>query len=361
MLWRDVQEGWQRLRQRGEPPFPALEQAIDAVFDARIGDISGRGKLATDMREIWMMQPRLERRAGNGPLALIEQPRFRAGFDFLRLRADAGEIDAELAEWWEDFSLGTDEERQALLDLARERDHHRRRAAAPAAARRRQAEEAVGTRPRPTAPRRPRASAAGAASRARPATRQRRRSGSGRAGSARRRRLSRRAVAAPRVRAAWIGLGANLGDARGTVLAALDEIGAIDGVRVVARSSLWRSAPVDAAGDDYVNAVALVETTLDAPSLLGALHAVEGRHGRERPYRNAPRTLDCDLLLHDDGPAASAALTLPHPRLHERAFVLLPMAEVCRWLGLAVEVPGRGRLETLLPAVRGQRIERLVP
>ena len=134
MLWRDVLEGWQRLKQRGEPPFPALEQAIDAVFDARIGDISGRGKLATDMREIWMMQPRLERRAGNGPLALVDQPRFRAGFDFLRLRADAGEIDVELAEWWEDFSLGTDEERQALLQLVREREHRSRRVPAPAPA-----------------------------------------------------------------------------------------------------------------------------------------------------------------------------------------------------------------------------------
>ena len=134
MLWRDVQEGWQRQKARGEAPFPALEQAIDSVFDARIGDISGRGKLATDMREIWMMQPRLERRAGNGPLALIEQPRFRAGFDFLRLRADAGEVSAELADWWEDFSLGTDEERRALLDLAREQERGQRRVPAAAAA-----------------------------------------------------------------------------------------------------------------------------------------------------------------------------------------------------------------------------------
>ena len=126
MLWHDVQERWSSLRQAGEPPFPALQQAVDAVFDARIGDISGRGKLAADMREIWMMQPRFERRFGNTVAALVEQPRFRAGFDFLRLRADAGEIDAELAEWWEDYSLGSDEERVALMDVARERDHARR-------------------------------------------------------------------------------------------------------------------------------------------------------------------------------------------------------------------------------------------
>jgi poly(A) polymerase len=126
MLWHDVLDRWQKLKAKGEPPFPALQQAIDAVFDARIGDISGRGKLAADMREIWMMQPRFERRVGSAPFTLVEQPRFRAGFDFLRLRADSGEIDATLAEWWEDFSLGDDDERRALIDTAREQDHARR-------------------------------------------------------------------------------------------------------------------------------------------------------------------------------------------------------------------------------------------
>ncbi len=135
MLWHDVQDGWQRLKARGEPAFPALQQAVDGVFDARIGDISGRGKLAADMREIWMMQPRFDRRTGSGPFTLVEQPRFRAGFDFLRLRADAGEIDAELAEWWEDFSLADDAERRRLVDAARDEESSRRAAprAAPAA------------------------------------------------------------------------------------------------------------------------------------------------------------------------------------------------------------------------------------
>ncbi len=126
LLWHDVLDRWQKVKAKGEAPFPALQQAIDAVFDARIGDISGRGKLGADMREIWLMQPRFERRSGRAPASLVEQPRFRAGFDFLRLRADAGEIDAELAEWWEDFSLGSDEEREALLQQARERDGARR-------------------------------------------------------------------------------------------------------------------------------------------------------------------------------------------------------------------------------------------
>jgi poly(A) polymerase len=149
MLWHDVLDGWTAARKAGEHPFPALQQAIDAVFDARIGDISGRGKLAADMREIWMMQPRFERRSGSSPFALIDQPRFRAGFDFLRLRADAGEIDIELAEWWEDFSLGTPEEREALLVAARESSQTRRAAggaaeAAPAKKKRRRRRKPAG-------------------------------------------------------------------------------------------------------------------------------------------------------------------------------------------------------------------------
>jgi poly(A) polymerase len=134
MLWHDVLDGWRQLKARGEAPIPALQQAVDAVFDARIGDISGRGKLAADMRDIWLMQPRLERRTGNGPYTLIEQPRFRAGFDFLRLRADVGEIDAELGTWWEAFSLGSESERERLMEVAKQADT-KRRSHAPAKAR----------------------------------------------------------------------------------------------------------------------------------------------------------------------------------------------------------------------------------
>ncbi len=133
MLWHDVLDRWQRFKAAGEPAFQALGQAIDEVFNARIGDISGRGKLAADMREIWMMQPRFERRTGNGPFTLVEQPRFRAGFDFLRLRADAGEVDADLARWWEDFSLADANERRSLAEQARGQDQQRR-TSVPAAA-----------------------------------------------------------------------------------------------------------------------------------------------------------------------------------------------------------------------------------
>jgi poly(A) polymerase len=132
MLWHEVVDRWTALQAAGEPVFPALQQAVEAVFDARIGDISGRGKLAGDMREIWLMQPRFERRTASSAAALAGQARFRAGYDFLRLRADVGELPSELADWWEDYHLGSDEEREALVDAVRVSGAPRR---APAAAR----------------------------------------------------------------------------------------------------------------------------------------------------------------------------------------------------------------------------------
>ena len=119
VFWHEVSARWQSLRDAGEPLMPALQAAVDATFDARIGDISGRGKLAGDMREIWLMQPRFDKRTGSSPAAMLEQPRFRAAFDFMRLRADAGEIDMELVEWWEDYSMGDDEKRRDLMETAR--------------------------------------------------------------------------------------------------------------------------------------------------------------------------------------------------------------------------------------------------
>jgi poly(A) polymerase len=139
LLWGEVKQRWSAIRAQGEPTVPALQQAIDQVFDARIGDISGRGKLAADMREIWLMQPRFERRGGSGPFSLVEQPRYRAGFDFLRLRADAGDAEPALADWWEDFALGSDEDRSALVEEAKtaERSQPRAEGAADPAKKRR--------------------------------------------------------------------------------------------------------------------------------------------------------------------------------------------------------------------------------
>lgn len=120
VLWFDVREGWERRKKRGEHLMPALQDAIDDAFNAKIGDVSGRGKLGTDMREIWTMQPRFEKRTGSAPYSLLDQPRFRAGFDFLRLRAQTGEIEMELAEWWEKFSTAYDDERHAMIEEARQ-------------------------------------------------------------------------------------------------------------------------------------------------------------------------------------------------------------------------------------------------
>lgn len=156
---------------------------------------------------------------------------------------------------------------------------------------------------------------------------------------------------------ALVGLGANLGDARATLQAARHALAALPGCRLLACSALYRSAPVEAGGPDFLNAVALLRCTLAPAALLAALHAIEQAHGRERPYLNAPRTLDLDLLLHGQQQCAEAALRLPHPRLHLRAFVLLPLLE----LRPALQVPGLGALAAQLPAVAGQRIERLPP
>ena len=101
------------------------------MFDKRIGDVSGRGKLAADMREIWVMQPRFEKRVGNTPFGMVMQPRFRAGFDFMRLRADVGEVEEALAEWWQDFQAADDERRDDLMDQAREEQRARQKAQQP--------------------------------------------------------------------------------------------------------------------------------------------------------------------------------------------------------------------------------------
>jgi 2-amino-4-hydroxy-6-hydroxymethyldihydropteridine diphosphokinase len=162
---------------------------------------------------------------------------------------------------------------------------------------------------------------------------------------------------------AWIGIGANLGDARANVLDAIERLARTPGITPVRASSLYRTAPIDSSGDDYVNAVMCIDTTLAPHDLLAALHGIERAHGRERPYRNAPRTLDLDLLLYGDNEGGAriddATLTVPHPRLHERAFVLVPLAELARDLAPELVIPGRGPLAVLLLGVAGQAIERL--
>ena len=153
----------------------------------------------------------------------------------------------------------------------------------------------------------------------------------------------------------FIGLGANLGDAAATLAAALDALRALPGTRLVAQSSRWRSAPIDAGGPDYLNAVVELRTTLEPLALLDALQSIEAAHGRQRPYRNAPRTLDLDILAFGDLLTETPRLSLPHPRLAQRAFALAPLLEIDPTLSL----PGLGRLDALLAALPPQRIERI--
>ena len=148
---------------------------------------------------------------------------------------------------------------------------------------------------------------------------------------------------------AYIALGGNLGDPGVTLVQAMDDLAAIIGVTLIRRSSLYRTAPVGSSGPDYVNAVVEILTILTAPALLTQLQQLEQMAGRKRPYRNAPRTLDLDVLTYGDACVDSAALIIPHPRMTERAFVLLPLAEIA---------PRRVRADQLL-AVSGQTITRL--
>ncbi|MCG2586466.1 2-amino-4-hydroxy-6-hydroxymethyldihydropteridine diphosphokinase [Massilia sp. TS11] len=151
---------------------------------------------------------------------------------------------------------------------------------------------------------------------------------------------------------AYIGIGANLGDARATVREAFTRLDTAPACRLLASSPLYRTTPIESAGEDYINAVAKIETGLTPHALLDALHAIEQAHGRERPYRNAPRTLDLDILLYDDLIVDMPGLHIPHPRMCARAFVLVPLLDIAP----ALSVPGLGPARAFLPAVREQGI-----
>ena len=157
---------------------------------------------------------------------------------------------------------------------------------------------------------------------------------------------------------AYVALGANLADPTTQVRAALTALTELPQSRLLRASSLYRTAPVGIAHQpDFINAVAALETTLSPHELLAALFAIEAAFGRRRDYHHAPRTLDLDLLLYDDQVIDTPRLTLPHPRMHLRAFVLAPLVEIapdCR-------IPGRGLASAWLPAASRQAIERLAP
>ncbi|MDP1652782.1 MAG: 2-amino-4-hydroxy-6-hydroxymethyldihydropteridine diphosphokinase [Rhodocyclaceae bacterium] len=155
---------------------------------------------------------------------------------------------------------------------------------------------------------------------------------------------------------AYVALGANLGDPVVTVRSAIAALRELAGARLLTASSLYRTAPVGLANQpDFINAVAALEVTGNADDFLAALFAIEASFGRVRSLKNAPRTLDLDLLLFGAERRAAPGLTLPHPRLAERAFVLAPLAEIAP----ALVIDGHGHVADLLACVAGQRIERL--
>ena len=154
---------------------------------------------------------------------------------------------------------------------------------------------------------------------------------------------------------AYIGLGANLGDARQTIAAAINTLRQSSGILALKQAPLYSSDPVDAQRPVFINTVVAIDTTLEPSNLLDLLQAIEQAHGRERPYRNAPRTLDLDLLLYGELTIETPRLSVPHPRMHQRAFVLRPLQDLAPNLQLA-----QGSFTTLLAACQDQKLDRLV-
>lgn len=155
---------------------------------------------------------------------------------------------------------------------------------------------------------------------------------------------------------AYVGLGANLGEPMRALSEAMLDLARLPGSTLTGRSSLYRCAPLGyTAQPDFINAVVGLETDLEAEPLLHQLQAIENRHGRERSFAGAPRTLDLDLLLYGARRIDSPRLSVPHPRMHERAFVLEPLSEIAP----EVTIPGHGKARDLLAACRGQSVERI--
>jgi 2-amino-4-hydroxy-6-hydroxymethyldihydropteridine diphosphokinase len=156
---------------------------------------------------------------------------------------------------------------------------------------------------------------------------------------------------------AYVGIGSNLGESIAQVESAFEELGRIRHTSLAARSSVYRSQPVGYADQpEFFNAVAALETTLEPLQLLQELQAIEARHGRRRSFPNAPRTLDLDLLLHGQAVVQRPELTVPHPRMHQREFVLKPLTEIAP----DIEIPGIGAAKARLGACGDQGVEKII-
>jgi len=155
---------------------------------------------------------------------------------------------------------------------------------------------------------------------------------------------------------AYVGLGANLGEPRRQLTEALTAMSGLPETRLAGHSSFYRTAPIGNEDQpEFLNAVAALDTRLAPGVLLEGLQGIERRHHRERPYPNAPRTLDLDLLLFGAEKIARPSLTVPHPRMHERAFVLQPLLE----LDSSISIPGKGKASAFLAACASQKVERI--
>lgn len=154
---------------------------------------------------------------------------------------------------------------------------------------------------------------------------------------------------------AYIGIGANLGNPEKQVRSAINRLATLSGVRLAGQSGLYRTTPIEADGEDYINAVVCLYTTSPPEMLLKQLQKIENEAGRQRPFRNAPRTLDLDILLYDNMQIQTPQLTLPHPKMAERAFVLVPLTEIAP----DIAIPGKSKAKTCLKAVCHQPVSRL--
>lgn len=314
LLWPALPARVAQLQEKGMPAIPAMQEAAHELISEQCQRIAIPKRFTLPIREIWDMQERLPRRQGKRADLLLENPRFRAGYDFLLLRESAGEETEGLGQWWTDYQEVSDSERRNMIrDLVSQED---------------------GSAPR-----------------------KRRRGGN----SGRRRRGPRAAQGRQRrkrrmIQRVYVALGSNLAEPREQIQAALDAFERLPETRLVAVSPLYISDPLGPADQPrFVNGVAALDTNLAPLDLLDALQAIELEQGRVRDLRWGPRTLDLDILLFGEQLLDLPRLKVPHYHMQARAFVLYPLADLAPDLRL----PDGRHLPELLAACPFEGIERL--
>ncbi|CAG0901986.1 unnamed protein product, partial [Darwinula stevensoni] len=307
LLWPSLCEKNLYWLKQGEAPLSALQIAIQDVISEQQHHLPIPARLLGTMREIWLLQPRLEKRTVKTVHRVVESPRYRAAYDFLWIRADVSRalnhdnidpINPSLPEWWDDFANGDDQKRMDLIDSLK---NSGQMVSAPKKRRRR--------RPKPM--------------------QQNDASGSSESG-------------------------ANLGNCAQTIQDACVCFAQHPAIDIEEQSSFYISEPLFALGPAYINNVIKVNTELTPHQLLKFCQQIETQFGRERPYINAPRTLDIDIILYDDLRVNDIDLCIPHPRMTERAFVLLPLLEIAP----CVVLPSGLKVSDCLPGVATQNIRK---